>query len=60
MKLLNLLKKTEKTAKSGKFSDFFLHASEKKREEILREAANKANEEQRDIFKKSCLKAKTY
>ena len=58
MKLLNLFKKTEQNEKSGRFSDFFLHAPEKKKEEVLREAARKANEEQREIFMKSNLKMK--
>ena len=53
MKLFNLFKKTEQKEKSGRFSDFFLHAPEKKKEEILKEAARKANEEQREIFMKS-------
>ena len=58
MKLLNFFKKAEKKEDSGRFSDFFLHASENKREEVLREAARKANEEQQKVFAKSHLKAK--
>lgn len=56
MNLLNLFRKAEKAEKSGRFSDFFLHAPEKKREEVLREAARKANEEQQEMFAKSHLK----
>lgn len=59
MKLLNLFKKADKIEKPGRFSDFFLHAPEKKREEVLREAARKANEEQKEVFMRSRLKAKT-
>jgi len=59
MKLLNLFKKAEKTEKPGRFSDFFLHAPEKKREEVLREAARKANEEQQEIFAKPHLRTRT-
>jgi len=58
MKLLNLFKKAEKTEKPGRFSDFFLHAPEKKREEVLREAARKANEEQQETFAKSHLRTR--
>lgn len=60
MKLLNLFRKTDKVEKPGRFSDFFLHAPEKKREEVLREAARKANEEQQEVFTKSHLKAKAH
>ena len=56
MKLFNLFRKTEQINKPGRFSDFFLHASEKEKEEILREAARKANEEQREVFMRSRLK----
>lgn len=64
-KLLKLLTRTdpsslaeaEQKEKPGRFSDFFLHVSEKEREEVLREAARKANEEQRKMFTKSYLKA---
>lgn len=60
MKLLNLFRKAEKTEKPSRFSDFFLHTPEKEKEKVLREAARKANEEQRGIFAKSHLKAKAY
>ena len=56
MKLFNLFVKSEQKEKSGRFSDFFLHAPEKKKEEVLREAARKANEEQREVFMKSHFK----
>lgn len=57
MKLLNLFRKQKE--KSGKFSEFFLHASEEKKERVLKEVAHKANEEQMAVFTKSKLKAKT-
>ncbi len=44
---------------SNGFSDFFLHASEKRKEEVIREAAEKSNQEQIEIFNKSRLKTKT-
>lgn len=50
MKLLNLFKKNGKKLKPGRFSDFFLHASEKEKKEVLKEAAYKANQDQRELF----------
>ena len=58
MKFLDLFKKTKQKEKSGRFSDFFLHAPEREKEEVLREAARKANEEQREVFMKSHFKTK--
>lgn len=57
MKLFDFLKKVKQKEKSGKFSDFFLHASDNEKKEILKKAAYKANEEQRDVYLKSRLKA---
>ncbi len=59
MKLLNLFKKTEQKAKPGRFSGFFLSTSEREKEKILREAARKANEEQKEVFMRSHFKTKT-
>ncbi|MCG2700768.1 hypothetical protein L6267_01205 [Candidatus Parcubacteria bacterium] len=59
MSFLNFFRKTKYKEKSGKFSDFFLYTSDNEKKEILREAARKANEEQRDVFMKSRLKAKS-
>lgn len=59
MKLVDFFKKNKEIKKSGKFSDFFLSATEKKKEEVLREVARKANEEQRKVFGKSQFKTKT-
>lgn len=55
---LKTVEKVLNKEKSGKFSDFFLHTSDNEKKEILREAAYKANEEQRDIYLKSRLKVK--
>lgn len=59
MSFLNFFRKTKYKEKSGKFSDFFLHTSDNEKKEILKEAAYKANEEQRDVYLKSRLKAKS-
>jgi TRAP-type C4-dicarboxylate transport system substrate-binding protein len=61
MKLLNLFKKSEKTQaaeKIGKFSEFFLRASDEEQKQIFAEAARKANEEQREMLAESQLKTK--
>lgn len=39
MKFIDLFRKTEKSEKTGRFSDFFLHASESKKQEVFKEAA---------------------
>lgn len=52
-------RKNKKEQKLSRFSDFFLHASESKKEEVFREAARRANEDQRKIFEQSRLKTKT-
>ena len=59
MKFLNLFRKNKPPKEPGRFSEFFLHASEKEQERIFKEAAHKANEEQREVFIKSSLKTKT-
>lgn len=59
MKLIKFFKKNSKKAKSGRFSDFLLHASEKEKQDVLKEAARKANEDQRELFSSSRLKTKT-
>lgn len=60
MKLLDFFKfkRNDQKEKLGPFSDFFLHASEKKKEQVLKEAARRANEEQRETFLKSQFKVK--
>ena len=59
MKLLNLFIKNKTKERSGRFSEFFLHASEKEKEKIFKEAARKANEEQREVFTRHHYKTKT-
>lgn len=59
MRLSNLFRKTKQKEKPSRFSDFFLNAPDKEKERVLREAANTANEEQREVFMRSRLKAKT-
>ncbi|MBM3204077.1 hypothetical protein FJZ55_09270 [Candidatus Woesearchaeota archaeon] len=59
MKILNIFKifgKTETKNKTGKFSNFLLNASEKKKEKVFLEAARKANEDQKKIFEQYRLK----
>lgn len=59
MKLLDFFRKTKKLENLGRFSDFFLHAPEKKKEEVFKETAQRANEEQRKVFERSRLKTET-
>jgi len=47
------------TGEAGRFSDFFLHAPVEKKIEVFKEAAQKANEEQREVLRQSRLKTKT-
>lgn len=42
----------------ARFSDFFLYASPEQKKEIFREAAEKANKEQRDTFLRSRFETK--
>lgn len=61
MKLLNLFKKSGKTEaaeKTGKFSEFFLRASDEDQKQIFTQVAQKANEEQREVLAESLLKTK--
>lgn len=56
MKLLKLFRKIEQKEKPGRFSDFFLHASADKKREVLKEAAQQSNAEQREVFRRAQLK----
>ncbi|HLB51207.1 MAG TPA: hypothetical protein VJL38_03465 [Patescibacteria group bacterium] len=58
MKLLDFFRKTEKADNPSRFSEFFLHASEKEKEKVFKEVARKANEEQREVFMRANLKTK--
>jgi hypothetical protein len=53
MKLLNLFKKPEQNKKTGKFAEFFLYAPEIEKKKVIRAAAQRANEEQRELIAKS-------
>ncbi|MFH1048372.1 MAG: hypothetical protein V1732_01770 [Patescibacteria group bacterium] len=59
MSFLNFFRKTKYKEKSGKFSDFFLHTSDNEKKKVLKEAAYRANEEQRAVYQKANLKAKS-
>lgn len=52
-------RKNIRTSDSGSFVEFFLHASESKKKEVLRKAAHRANLEQRAVFKRAKMKIKT-
>ncbi|MBI2634389.1 hypothetical protein HYW82_01805 [Candidatus Peregrinibacteria bacterium] len=56
MKIFHLLKKSSKVAKMGRFAEFFLHASEKKKKDVFKKAAHKANKEQRELLTSARLK----
>jgi hypothetical protein len=58
MKLINIFKKSDKAKTTGSFSDFLLHASKNKKQEVFIETARKANEDQRKVFEKAQLKTK--
>ena len=59
MNFLDIFKKKGEKQTPGKFSDFLLHAPKEKKEEVFKEAARRANEDQRKIFEESRLKVKT-
>jgi len=59
MNLLNCFKKTNTKGEKESFSRVLLGATEKERETMFNRAAQKANEEQRAIFKKAQLRVKT-
>lgn len=50
--------KAKSKKEAGGFSDFFLNASDQEKMKILKEAAQKANEEQKKVFSKSHSKAR--
>jgi len=57
-KIFKINKEERKESFHG-FSDFFLHASEERKKEVIKEAAERANEEQMEIFNRSRIKIKT-
>lgn len=54
-----IFKKNKNIKESGKFADFFLHAPIEKKIEVFREAAQKANKDQRETFERSKVGLKT-
>ncbi len=56
---LNILKTKKDLKKPGKFADFFLNASENKKKQIIRQAAERANKDQYEVFIKSRVGTKT-
>lgn len=57
-KLFNFSKKNKSEGKkSAGLSGFLLHASEKEKHKVFTEAARMANEEQRETFSRSRLRA---
>ena len=59
IRFLNIFKGRAGVRKSGRFSEFFLHAPEDKKKEVLMKAAQKANEDQREAFRRSSLELNT-
>ena len=58
MKLFNLFNIHKRPAKSKEISDFLLHASEEEQKKMFMEAARRANEDQRETYRKAQLKTK--
>jgi len=44
---------TGRDSTSGQFSDFFLHASDKKKKSVFTDAAKLANKDQKKVFEES-------
>jgi len=51
-------RKSEQKKEPGRFSSFFLHASDEEKKKVFTEAARQANEEQREVFRRASLKPK--
>ena len=58
MKLFNLFNIHKRPAKFREISDFLLHAPEEEQKKLFMEAARRANEDQRETYRKAELKAK--
>ena len=52
-------KKADKNRKYSGFSDFFQHAPENEKKEVITEAARRANEDQFNVFTKARIKIGT-
>lgn len=58
MKLRNFLDKFKKSSHPAKYSsvsDFFLRSSDDEKQKVFTEVAKKANEDQRELFKRANL-----
>ena len=53
MNILKLFRKSQEKATSGRFADFLLHAPLEEQKEVFKQAAYKANEEQRKVLKQA-------
>lgn len=53
MKLLKFIQRKSETKKYTSFSDFLLHASEREKNQVFVQAAEKANKEQRETVRKA-------
>ena len=60
MKLLAFFRRKPEEIESDTLADFLLRAPEHKKKEVFREAAQRANEEQRKIFEQSRLEIETF
>ena len=60
MNFLNLFKKKDqKPQEQGAFSTFFLTSSIEKQEKLLRRAAEEANKDQQELYRRAQLKLKS-
>lgn len=57
MKDIKLIKRTKGKSITGGFADFFLYAPEEKMQKVFKEAARRANADQRKLFIKYGTKA---
>jgi predicted transposase YdaD len=57
--LLKVLQRKQNTQKTRGFSEFFYGASSEEKTRVLREAAEKANEDQEKVFNEAQFELKT-
>ena len=58
MIFFNFFKKVKKERLMGSFSSFFLYASPDEKKKVFMDAARRANQDQRETFRKAGLKLK--
>ncbi|OGH88809.1 MAG: hypothetical protein A3J93_01830 [Candidatus Magasanikbacteria bacterium RIFOXYC2_FULL_42_28] len=51
MSIFSFFAATKEKQKTGEFARFFLHASEKEKKQVFKDAARRANEDQRALVK---------